>query len=470
MEQRVNYYINRCNPLVWLSAAMMIGSAVARIFAYRLYGMPNGALYATQIPLTVLSAALFVLILFAYGPTRVYRTSIPVILGCLCFAHRAAAFTLWHRLLCWLLFVVMAVCFTRTISGKLRSKLWAMLIFLLPLLFLLFVEDAFLYRYNTLEQWLPELPSLGALAGVLLLLLALRRRGNDGKYYPTWGDRPDGRRLRTLDPMSMVSPYIMVNRSGSSNLIRDSVEITELESYIREKRRSGHPGFGVQHVIIAAYVRAVSQYPGINRFLAGQKVYARNNIEVSMTIKKEMRVNAPETLIDLNFEPDATVDEVYEQFNRLVEEVKNTPLDSTFDRVAGVIASIPSVLLKFVIWFLKLLDYFGLLPRFLLKVSPFHGSMFITSMGSLGIPPIYHHLYDFGNLPIFVAFGAKRRAYEMQADGSVVRRKYIDFTVVTDERICDGYYYATALKCMKRCMLHPEQLDVRPEKVVRDID
>ncbi len=470
MEKRINYYINRLNPLVWLSAALMIGSAVARILAYRLYGMPNGAMYATQIPMTVLSIVLFVLIVFVDGPTRVYRVSIPVILGCICFAHRAVAFTLWHRLLCWLLYIVMAVCFTRTISGKLRSKIWAELLFLLPLLFMVFVEDALLYHYNSLAQWLPELASLGALGGVLFLLLALRRRGNDGKYYPTWGDRSDGRRLRTLDPMSMVSPYIMVNRSGSSNLIRDSIEITELERYIRAKRHDGRPGFGVQHVLLAAYVRAVSQYPGINRFLSGQKVYARYGIEVSMTIKKEMRVNAPETLIDLNFEPDATVDEVYEQFNKLVEEVKNTPLDSTFDRVAGVVASIPSVFLKFTIWFLKLLDYFGLLPPFLLKVSPFHGSMFITSMGSLGIPPIYHHLYDFGNLPVFVAFGSKRRVNETQPDGTVLRKKYIDFTVVTDERICDGYYYAMALKCMKRCMLHPEQLDVRPEKVVRDID
>jgi len=40
---------------------------------------------------------------------------------------------------------------------------------------------------------------------------------------------------------------------------------------------------------------------------------------------------------------------------------------------------------------LKLLDYFGLAPYSLIKVSPFHGSMFITSLGSLGIPPIYHH-------------------------------------------------------------------------------
>ncbi len=470
MGKRVNYYIQRSHPLVLLSAALMIGSAVVRIIAYHMYGVPNTAMFVFQILLSVFSMGLYVLLLFACGPTRIYRTAIPVIIGCVCFAYRATTFTLWHHLLCWLLYLVVAVLYTRTISGRTKTKLWAVLVFLLPLLFHIFVEDALIYHYSRLDQWLPELPVLGIMASVLCLLLALKRRPNDGKYYPSWGDRPDGRRLHTLDPTSMVSPYIMVNRNGASNLIRDSVEITEMESYIRRKRREGLSNFGIQHVFLAAYVRAVSQYPGINRFLAGQKVYSRDFIEVSMTIKKEMSASSPDTLIDLIFQPDATADDVYRQFNDAVEKVKNTPLDSTFDHTARIISSIPSVLLKFVIWLLKLLDYFGLLPMFLLRVSPFHGSLFITSMGSLGIPPIYHHLYDFGNLPIFLAFGAKRRENEVKSDGTIVRKKYVDFTVVTDERICDGFYYATALKFIKRCLMHPAQLDQAPQKVNRDID
>ncbi len=469
MEKRVNYFIRRSNPLVWLSAALMIGSAVARILAYRLYGMPNKVLFVTQIPLAIFSMFLFVLLVFLCGPTRIYRTAIPVVLGCISFAFRATTFMLWHLLLCWLLYLVVAVVFTRTVSGRSRTKLLAVLAFLLPLLFHIFVEDTLIYRYSRLDQWLPEIPVLGIMASVLCLLFALRRRPEDGQHYPTWGDRADGRRLRTLPPISMVSPYIMVNRNGASNLIRDSVEISEMEAYIRKKRKEGLSNFGIQHVFLAAYVRAVSQYPGINRFLSGQKVYARNNIEVCMTIKKDMTVAAPDTMINLIYRPDETAESIYRQFNDAVEAAKSQPLDSSFDRTAGLISMIPSVLLKFVIWFLRLLDYFGLLPSALLRVSPFHGSLFITSMGSLGIPPIYHHLYDFGNLPIFLAFGAKRWANEVQSDGTVVRRKYVDFTVVTDERICDGFYYAMALKYIKRCLQRPEQLDRPPEKVVMDI-
>ena len=116
------------------------------------------------------------------------------------------------------------------------------------------------------------------------------------------------------------------------------------------------------------------------------------------------------------------------------------------------------------------LGYFGLLPKFLLELSPFHGSLFFTSMGSLGIKPIYHHLYDFGNLPVFGAFGCKRRALEIQEDGSVVQKKYIDIKFVLDERIVDGYYYATFFKHYRSILRHPELLDVPPTEIVNDID
>lgn len=286
------------------------------------------------------------------------------------------------------------------------------------------------------------------------------------------GDRNDGRLVRTLPPMAQVSPYIMPNRAAASNYFKDAIEITEIEKYIRKKRKEGLTGFGIMHVIIAAYVRAVSQRPAINRFLSGQRVYARDeHIEVSLTVKKEMTNEAPDTCVKAYLTARDTADEVYKKMSEVVMANKESEdLDSGFDTLAKVISSIPGVFLKFVVWFLKFLDYFGLLPRKLTRLSPFHASFFITSMGSLGIPPIYHHLYDFGNIPIFVAFGAKRKQYELRKDGTVAERKYVDYTVVTDERICDGFYYASAFKLMRSYFKNPYILDEPVENVVPDID
>ncbi len=289
-----------------------------------------------------------------------------------------------------------------------------------------------------------------------------------------WGDRRDGRRLRTLSPISMVSPYIMKTRAGAQNKVHYTLDIEKVEEYIRKKRQEGLKNFGVLHVLVAAYIRTVSQRPAINRFISGQKIFARNNIETIMAIKMSMTLDAPDTMIKLSFSPDATAEDVYRAFVREIEANRGEGMaeeESAFDKTARVLRYIPGLLLKFTVSLLSFLDYFGLLPRFLTNVSPFHGSMVITSMGSLGIPPIYHHLYDFGNIPIFIAYGAKKKMIVPQrGTGEPEYKKFLDFTVTTDERICDGFYFASALKFLCNTLEHPEILDTPPAEVIADID
>lgn len=289
-------------------------------------------------------------------------------------------------------------------------------------------------------------------------------------YKRRLGDRKDGRRVRTLPPMQRVMPYIMKKRSDAQNTFSDSFEITEAERMVREKVKAGMTNFSLLHIILAAYVRMISQRPGVNRFISGQKIYARNNIEIVMAVKKEMSLQGQDTMIKVIFPPDATVDEVYQLFNRAVEEATQITGETFFDKVAKILISFPGLILRFLVGLLSFLDYFGLLPRVLTNVSPFHGTMIITSMGSLGIKPIYHHIYDFGNLPVFLSYGNKYSVNSIDRDGVVHRRRFIDIKAVTDERICDGYYYASALKMLKRLIQSPSVLEEAPEEVLRDID
>ncbi len=273
-----------------------------------------------------------------------------------------------------------------------------------------------------------------------------------------------------MDAFSRVSPYIMVTRNTSSNHFMDTIDIDEIERYIRHKRNDdGLVGFGIMHVLIAAYVRSLSQKPAVNRFIAGQKIYARNSVQINLTVKREMRSDALETVIKISPELDATATEVYELIKKEIDRSNNNN-HSDFDNTAKILDYIPGLLLKFAVWFLKTLDYFGLLPKKLEKLSPFHGSMFITSMGSLGVPPVFHHLYDFGNIPVFCSFGAKQKRNELQADGSVIERRYITVMWVMDERICDGFYYSSAMKYIKGVLRNPFVLDERPEQIIEDVD
>ncbi len=280
----------------------------------------------------------------------------------------------------------------------------------------------------------------------------------------------EGRRIKTLNPFYSIIPYIMVERSDSQNTITESFDVSGAEKLVRRLRTEGYDSIGILHIVIAAYVRTVSQRPAVNRFIRGQKVYARNGIVVNMAIKRKMSIDAPETTVKMKFEPSDTLYDVYEKFNRLfMETVEDDGSGNSTDAVAKIIGYIPGLVKKFVIWLLKLLDYFGLLPRAIREASPFHGSMFITSMASLNIPPIRHHLYNFGNVPIFIAFGAKRPELVLNEDGTVTKRRVVDFVANLDERICDGYYYASALKLLKKYMTSPEALLDPPAEIVEDI-
>ena len=286
-----------------------------------------------------------------------------------------------------------------------------------------------------------------------------------------WGDRRDGRRLHNITGMTKMMPFIMKNRSDGCNTYADEFDVTECDAFCKKMIRAGYKNFSFLHVMFAAYVRTVSQRPGINRFVSGQRVYSRNSIQVNMVIKKEMKLSSPDTAVKVEFQPDDTIEEIYEKFNAIVEANKNSSeLDSDFDGVVGKLASLPRPILRTIVRLLFWLDYHGWIPKSLLDVSPFHGSMIITSMGSLGIRPIYHHIYDFGNLPIFLAYGIKLRRTHTGPDGKPVTRKYIEVKAVTDERICDGYYYASAFKYMRSLVEHPEALLRRPEKVYEDVD
>ncbi len=287
-----------------------------------------------------------------------------------------------------------------------------------------------------------------------------------------FGDRYDGYRVRSLSPMTYVVPFIMKTRNDACNLFSGKVELGRIDNYIKRKRKEdGLTGFGFLHVVIAAYVRLISQKPAMNRFCAGQRIYQHGeNITISMMVKKSMELNAQESAVKLVLKPDDTAEDVYHKMEALVAEARKEGDSNLFDNVAKVLNCIPALILRWTVALLTMLDYFGIMPKIIHKASPFHCSMFISNLGSLGIPPIYHHLYNFGTCPVFFTFGAKRTQLEVQKDGSVEKHKYIDYTVVTDERITDGHYYATAFKQLDWYFRHPDVLDEKPEEIIEDVD
>lgn len=288
------------------------------------------------------------------------------------------------------------------------------------------------------------------------------------KYKRRFGDRKEGRLLRSLPAFAKFVPFIMPTRNDACNQYEESFEVSDVDRRLRKLRVDGYKGIGILHFIIAAYIRGVSMLPGMNRFVVGRRIYARDNIEVVMTVKRSLAIDATETTIKVVFEPTDTIFDVYRKMSEKIDEIKTVEGNNTED-VAEAMCKAPRFLLRFALTILRIMDYFGWLPQSLLDASPFHGSMIITDLGSLSIGPIYHHIYNFGTLPVFISFGAKRHAYELDRHGNMVDRKYVDCKFVMDERTVDGHYYAQFLQAFRYICQHPEIVETPPSKVVEDV-
>jgi len=442
--KKEHYYVERRHPWVWLMVLCIAASAATAIFAMQGTVSTRLGIWCGVI-LPCVAAVIFVLISVCAGNEMLYKTAVPVWLWGICFALQA------NSALTWVICVLFCLCYTHIVNGK-AKKTW-----LLPLCLMSLCGCIYM---NSISDSL-------FLIGLTLLCPAIKIH-NDGKWHPTWGDRIDGRQVRTAQVMEQITAYFMPNRTGANNLFAESVEITELERYVHRKRKEGMTSFSITHVVLAAYVRTVAKYPAINRFIAGQRIYSRGeDIAVCMTIKKELTAEAPDSLIKVHLNPADTAADVYQKFNEKVYAAKKE-METAADATVAGFMRIPRLILKFAIWLLKCMDYFGLVPEFLLEISPFHGSVYFTNVGSLGIKPVFHHLYDFGTVPAFCAFGRKRRAEEIR-NSEIVERKYLDLTFNLDERTCDGFYYAGAIKYFLRLLTRPDVLDNTPDVIEDDI-
>ncbi len=284
------------------------------------------------------------------------------------------------------------------------------------------------------------------------------------------GDRYDGYRIRKIDPLYQIIPAVMRTRIDSQVYFDYKLDITELEKFVREHRKTDIPDLRMLHIFMAAMVRLMAQMPRLNRFIAGKKVYARNCYSISLVCKRSLSVNDEGTTITPHFEPEDTLADVARRVEEAikVDVYEKRKEGNNTDTVARVLGAIPTFIKAGVVDLMRNLDKIGLMPKVIHRASPFHASMFITDLGSCGIGPIYHHLYEFGTCSVFVSMGKKESEYYVDAEGSVKLRRYINVKIVADERICDGFYYATAMKMLTRLLKHPEKLLLPPEEVVMD--
>lgn len=276
-----------------------------------------------------------------------------------------------------------------------------------------------------------------------------------------FGHRSDGRKIKTLPALFKVIPSVMLERNDSQVLYKQDIPIKYLDEYIDNKAKDGIK-IAYMHIIYAAIVRVIAERPRLNRFVMNGTTYARNKIYVSLAIKKNLTDDGVETTTKIEYQGTETIFDIKQKLDAIIEQNKEVEANNETDKLAKTLGLIPTGLIRVAVKFLKFLDRHGLLPKAIIKASPFHTSVFLTNVGSLGIDTIYHHLYNFGTTSMFFSMGKKKKSF-IYEDEEIKEEKCITLAFVGDERICDGFYYANSFKSLFRYLKKPELLETAPD-------
>lgn len=282
-------------------------------------------------------------------------------------------------------------------------------------------------------------------------------------------NRPDGRRIRDVDPMQLITGFLMKKRYDAMNMYEDTFNCEIWDSYIKEKELQGIK-LSYMHIFIAGIVRMMARWPRLNRFVMNGKIYARPKIWVSFVVHPELHINSPDTTIKLCFEGTETILEISQAINDAIRrETVDRKGENDTDKLARTLTSMPSFVLNFVAGFLMWLDKHNMLPKFIIEHSPFHTSFFITNLKSLGINYVYHHTCDFGTNGLFFAIGKEKHIPVVKSD-AVTTEKHMGFSLVCDERFCDGLYFALALRNLRKIMRNPASLEIPLAEKIQDVN
>ncbi len=279
-----------------------------------------------------------------------------------------------------------------------------------------------------------------------------------------FGHRADGKRLRDVDPIVQITPYLMPMRCDAQVFLEHKTDYEMMARYIAKKTAEGEKVTFMQ-MIVAAYVRAISQNPFVNRFIMNKQYYARKSCTVAYTILKDVHDHeSVESTVHINFDLTDTLFDVRDRMNAAVSASRDTEEDDFVQKLAGVVLKIPG-LTTLIVAVVRLLDRYGIAPKALIRELPFYSGMFITNNASIGLHHVWHHIYNFGNVSLFLGMGSPLKEAVVDAEGKVRMKRYLPVGITADERVCSGAHYARFFADFVRALNHPESLEIPPEEV-----
>ncbi|MBQ3482513.1 MAG: 2-oxo acid dehydrogenase subunit E2 [Oscillospiraceae bacterium] len=276
-----------------------------------------------------------------------------------------------------------------------------------------------------------------------------------------WGDRRDGRWVREVTGLQCIMSNLMPNRTDCEVCLQDKIDVTDLLPYI-DKKNAEHPDYKTTlfHCILVAVSKMVMERPFLNRFIQGRRTYERYEISLGFVAKRRFADGAEESLMVLTPTAEDTLDTVSRKIvGDTTEMRKSETADGGLDATMDFLKKLPRLFLMFFVRCIRWLDFWGLVPKSLTEGDPNFTSVFLSNLGSIKCPSVYHHLNNYGTNSFMVTIGTIHKEEIVMPDGSKQIRDMVDFCATLDERIADGFYFARSLKLVRHIFAHPEMLD-----------
>jgi hypothetical protein len=283
----------------------------------------------------------------------------------------------------------------------------------------------------------------------------LRSHGDDG------GDsmrkkRPDGTLVEGVPGYRQIMPYLMQTKNTAHVYIKYTIDMENALAFLENPPEGLKGKVTVTMLVLRALVKVLDEYPRMNRFISGRRLYQRDGIYLSFSAKKSFDEVAPLVVIKMKFDPKESFEQMV---GRIAAELSKGRSEekSYADKETNLVLKLPRFVIRFVVWFLSVLDYFNLVPRKFIANDLFYASLFVANLGSVGLEAGYHHHYEYGNVPIFMCIG-KVKPMPVVREGQVVVRRVAEVKITYDERIEDGFNGAKGLDRFQQYLENPEQL------------
>lgn len=250
-------------------------------------------------------------------------------------------------------------------------------------------------------------------------------------------------------------PYLMRRRNESVVFFEQRIDPRPARALLEDARARTGRKATLLHLVIWALGRVLHERPRLNRFVAGRRLYRRRGVFVSFSAKKAVRDDAPLIVVKEELPEGLSFDDLVERvLGGIAEGRSDRP--TTADKELAILLRLPGPLLSLAFSLQRLLDRWGLLPGAFYRSDPFYASAFVANLGSLGMQPGFHHLYEYGDIPIFVTMGAVEDVVVPGPDGAPVIEPRLALRYSFDERIEDGLYCLGALDRLRAILEDPK--------------